>query len=338
MPINDTTTNRAYQKPNVANALSDDVARLRSALDSVDTDVAGLLTATSGLSSFTLAESTAAPNATVPVDSITAANAAADVDIALAAKGQGAILAQVPDSGTGGGNKRGIFAVDWQRSRSANTQVAAGAYSALSGGRQNAAGGSDSVIGGGFGNVASAQYSTVVGGADNTASGFASTVIGRRGNTRNIIGSIVLSAASGPIAAASGVSQSAVLILGIETTNSTPTVICSNNAAATTTNQLVLANNAASYVRGSVIANVTGGGNTKAWTFECAIKRGANAAATSIVGTASINVIAQDSGASAWTIALSADTTNGALQVQVTGQAATTIRWVCKLETTEVTF
>lgn len=43
MPINDTTTNRAYQKPNVANALSDDVSRLRSALDSIDTDVAGLL-------------------------------------------------------------------------------------------------------------------------------------------------------------------------------------------------------------------------------------------------------------------------------------------------------
>lgn len=39
MPINDTTTNRAYQKPNVANALADDVGRLRSALDAIDTDV-----------------------------------------------------------------------------------------------------------------------------------------------------------------------------------------------------------------------------------------------------------------------------------------------------------
>lgn len=39
MPINDTTTNRAYQKPNAANALSDDVTRLRSALDAIDTDM-----------------------------------------------------------------------------------------------------------------------------------------------------------------------------------------------------------------------------------------------------------------------------------------------------------
>ena len=43
MPITDTTTNRAYQKPNIANALSDDVARIRSGLDSIDTDMATVL-------------------------------------------------------------------------------------------------------------------------------------------------------------------------------------------------------------------------------------------------------------------------------------------------------
>ena len=48
MPINDTTSSRAYQKPNIANALSDDVGRLRSALDAIDTDIAGLLDTASG--------------------------------------------------------------------------------------------------------------------------------------------------------------------------------------------------------------------------------------------------------------------------------------------------
>jgi hypothetical protein len=43
VPITDTTTNRAYQKPNVANALSDDVGRIRAGLDSIDTDVAALI-------------------------------------------------------------------------------------------------------------------------------------------------------------------------------------------------------------------------------------------------------------------------------------------------------
>lgn len=40
MPVNDTTSNRGYQKPNIANTLADDVGRLRSALDSIDTDMA----------------------------------------------------------------------------------------------------------------------------------------------------------------------------------------------------------------------------------------------------------------------------------------------------------
>ena len=40
MPVNDTTANRSYQKPNIANTLADDVGRLRSALDAIDTDMA----------------------------------------------------------------------------------------------------------------------------------------------------------------------------------------------------------------------------------------------------------------------------------------------------------
>ena len=39
MPVNDTTANRGYQKPNISNLLSDDVERLRSALDAIDTDM-----------------------------------------------------------------------------------------------------------------------------------------------------------------------------------------------------------------------------------------------------------------------------------------------------------
>lgn len=38
-PIDDRTTNRNYQKPNAANTLADDVARLRAALDAIDADI-----------------------------------------------------------------------------------------------------------------------------------------------------------------------------------------------------------------------------------------------------------------------------------------------------------
>lgn len=39
MPIDDRTTNRSYQLPNVSNFLTDDVARLRAALQAIDADV-----------------------------------------------------------------------------------------------------------------------------------------------------------------------------------------------------------------------------------------------------------------------------------------------------------
>lgn len=281
--------------------------------------------ATLGLGMFTPAESTAAPNATVPVESLTANNSGfADIDIALVAKGQGATLAQVPDGTATGGNKRGIFATDWQKSRAAATQVASGIYSVIAGGGAGTASAQYSVVSGGNGNIANGNYSTVIG--------------GRRGLTKSIVGYVAIPACSIPIADASGVSQAGILVLGVQTTDASVTILRSNTSAESASNQLWLPNNSAALVRGSVIANVTGGGNTKAWTFEGTIKRGASAAATSIVGAFAINTIAADAGASTWTIAVSADTTNGALQVQVTGQAATTIRWVCKLESTEVTF
>lgn len=296
--------------------------------------------ATLGLGMFTPAESTATPNATVPVESLTANNSGfADIDIALVAKGQGATLAQVPDNGITNGNKRGIFATDWQKSRLAATQVASGAYSTVGGGAQNSATGSYAIVSGGASSAASGSYATVVGGLiHNANSGFSTILGGRRGITRQITGYVAMPACNIPIADASGVSQAGFLIVGVQTTDATTTVLRSDVSATGSTNQLTLANNSAYVVKGSVIATVTGGGNTKAWTFEGAIKRGANAAATSIVGAFAVNTIAADAGASTWTIAVSADTTNGTLQVQVTGQAATTIRWVCKLESTEVTF
>jgi hypothetical protein len=38
-PIDDRTTYKNYQKPNQANSLADDVARLRAALDAIDADI-----------------------------------------------------------------------------------------------------------------------------------------------------------------------------------------------------------------------------------------------------------------------------------------------------------
>lgn len=137
-----------------------------------------------GLTNWTDAVNTSAPNATIPAASLTATNAATHVDAVLAAKGsQGATLAQVPDNGTGGGNKRGNRATDWQKSRSANTQVASGTDSTVGGGLNNTASQTAATVAGGTTNTASGSAATVGGGTSNTASNSNSTVAGGTGNT-----------------------------------------------------------------------------------------------------------------------------------------------------------
>lgn len=225
----------------------------------------------------------------------------------------------------------------------AGSAVAMGAGATVSGGNgvaiggQNAQATASAAIAMGDGNTATASQAVCIG-ANSTANSAVSTVFGGWTTARSVEGIIASRPNNVSIASTRGVTQASTLLPAVQTTDATVTTLRSNTSAAGTTNQLVLPNNAAYYVRGSCIANVTGGGNTKAWSFEAAIKRGASAAATSIVGAVIKNVVAADAGASTWDITISADTTNGALAVSVTGQAATTIRWVCRLDSTEVTY
>lgn len=354
-----------------------------------------------GLTKFTEAESTTAPNATVYVDSLTVAATSTNADVALVAKGTGATLAQVPDGTTAGGNKRGTYATDLQKYRVINNQVASGASSTIGGGRYNLASGVASTVAGGSNNIVSSNFSAVCGGDANTVTGATScivgggsntassaysfvgggslntastnthaTVCGGNGNTasgqysfvcggdtntanstgsfvaggayattRNIVGYHVFPACYIPIASSpQGVTQSALLLLGRQTTDATVTALASNNSAAGTTNQVILPNNSAYSFSGEVIAGVTAAGNTARWTINGAIKRGANAASTVMVGTPTVTMTHNDAGAAAWTVAVTADTTNGGIKVEVTGAAATTIRWVAKINTTEMTY
>ena len=137
-----------------------------------------------GLSYFTEAQSTAAPNATVNVDSLTAAGSTTNVDIAIRPKGSGALLAQIPDNGLGGGNKRGTYAVDLCLGDRGNAnQVASGAYSVIIGGRYNKALGQSSFATG-ESNSSNGNYSFSAG-QSNTVNGSYSIGIGLGNSTAN---------------------------------------------------------------------------------------------------------------------------------------------------------
>jgi hypothetical protein len=241
----------------------------------------------------------------------------------------------------------------------ANRNVASGDWSVVTGGIKNVASGIASFIGGGgtdgtniLSNQATGTGASVIGGAscvsggsyaitggrNNTADGNRSTAFGAFATTRGLTGNIALSACNTPIAGTLGVSQSAILVLGVQTTDATATALRSDTGAASGTNQVILPNNSAYFFRGEVVSGVTGGGDTKGWTIEGVIKRGAGVGTTALVGTPTVVSGFADVGAATWAIAVTADTTNGGLRVTFTGQAATTIRTVCQIRTTEMTF
>jgi hypothetical protein len=144
------------------------------------------------LTYFTEAQSTASPNATVNVDSLTAVASTTNADFAVRPKGTGSVLASIPDGTATGGNKRGVNAVDLQTFRDVNNQVASGDYSIVIGGQSSKATQINSTVIGGFNNTASGTYS-VVSGSFNTASGTYSNVSGgyangATGNYSTVIG------------------------------------------------------------------------------------------------------------------------------------------------------
>jgi hypothetical protein len=203
----------------------------------------------------------------------------------------------------------------------------------------NTASGTSSFVGSGIGNNVSNSYGSIVGGANNLVNGqFSGILAGGYGTTRSIDGYHAIPACYAPITTGQGISQSAILVLGRQTTDATATVLCSNASAASGTNQVILPNNSAYYFKGWAVSTVTGGGNTKGWEISGVIKRGANAGTTALVGTPTVVSSFADAGASTWTLTATADTTNGGLAITFTGQAGTTIRTVCKIETTEVTY
>jgi hypothetical protein len=244
------------------------------------------------------------------------------------------------DAGTAA--NRNVASGDWSTVGGGQKNVASGVGSTIAGGgtfngggQGNTSSGLGSFVAGGWGNTSSGTGSSV-NGVGNTANSAYSTALGLNATTRAIVGNIASSACQTPIGVL-GVSQAALLVLGTQTTDATATALRSDANAASGTNQVILPNNSAYFFRGEVISGVTGGGDAKGFTIEGVIKRGANALATTLVGSTVVSTFG-DAGAATWTIALSADTTNGGLRVTFTGQAGTVIRTVCQIRTTEMTY
>ncbi len=209
-----------------------------------------------------------------------------------------------------------------------STNSASANNAAVFSGRNNTANAQDAFIGGGYNHSITGQYGAIVGGRENSVAHIAATAMGWGGKSLND-GTVSY---SGGYFAAVGDSQAVACALRAGTANATQKALTNDDSAQATGNQLTLENSSSAIVKGLVVARQNTTGDTKSWEFTAHIRRGANAAATAMVATCTPTVIANDAGAATWALDVSADTTRGALQVRVTGEAAKTIRTVCHLQ------
>ena len=168
-----------------------------------------------GLTEFTEAETTATPNATVAVNSLTPVAGTTNADFAIVPKGTGAILADIPDNTATGGNKRGTNAIDLQTSRSAATQVASGNEAVLLGTLSRASGAASIALG----NQATASDSYAFAASLATASGARSFAFGFN-TTASGAGAICLGSNASSSSSASGDYS---IVLGQSNVASAPT-------------------------------------------------------------------------------------------------------------------
>ena len=321
----------------------------------------------------TFAESTVSPNDTVYVDSVRAVGATGYLDLALVPKAAGALTGHVADGTVTGGNKRGQYAVDWQRSRTAATQVASQNWSVIGGGRNNTAGGgassmvgggadnasngNNSAIGGGSANSAPNTSAMVGGGENNSASGNASTIGGGYGNSvlwadgtvpggrygnSDLHGKFAY--ASGRFASTGDAQFGLSVVRGNTTSAATFILTTDGSSSRSSINHTVLATGRVYGFRINLACNSAAIGTSATayglfggqWMITGLIRKAATVASTMIVGTPYVTANA-DASLAAVTVAVTADAASyGALQITVGGLAGTNMHWVATIQTTEV--
>jgi hypothetical protein len=130
--------------------------------------------------------------------------------------------------------------------------------------------------------------------------------------------------------------QTGTFVLRSDTTNATAEALTTNNSTAAADNQITLPDNSAYAFHGTIVAREKASEGTEcaAWKVEGLIRREGSAGTTVLVNSATTII----DNTYSWGMALSADTTNGCLKIEVTGAASTNIYWAATINTSEVTY
>lgn len=159
---------------NTYNSFSNQSANNVSVYNNVNSNSANW---SKGLTLFTEVSSVTGINSSRLVYALSATSSATNVDVAILPKGNGSFSSQIPNGTISGGNKRGQYAVDFQRIRINSNQVSSGSYSVILNGQNNTNSGVFSLILNGDNNANSGNYSSIINGRLHSNQGQYSTVI-----------------------------------------------------------------------------------------------------------------------------------------------------------------
>jgi len=133
-----------------------------------------------------------------------------------------------------------------------------------------------------------------------------------------------------------GGTQAGKYILGIATTNGTSAVLVTFAGTASSTNQISIPDKNAIVFTGQIVCRQqpAGGNAASAFKIEGLLRRDTGVGTTTLVASTVTDI----SNVPGYTVALSANTTIGCLTITVTGAAATNLRWLATVETTEISY
>ncbi|MEM6258607.1 MAG: DUF2793 domain-containing protein [Planctomycetota bacterium] len=204
-----------------------------------------------------------------------------------------------------------------------------GKEATVSGGRYGSASGNYSVISGGNSNLSSGNHSCISGGSYNQATSDYASVLG---------GQFALAEKYGQVAHAAGRfssigdAQVSTLIARNATTNAIATDLFLDGSS----NRLTIPTDTAWVFELYIVAAEQGMANIKKFQRAGVIVNDGGTTTISSVDTIGTDSAIGSPGS--WTVSITADNTNDALDISVTGAASTNIRWVTRATLTEVSY
>ena len=225
------------------------------------------------------------------------------------------------------GNARAQGSTDWQTGRYYYDQVASSPNATIAGGYANRASAGDATVCGGNNNVASGNRSTACGGYGNVASGDYSYAGGRQANTNNALG--VEAWASGSFGVNGGDAQLLRGVMHAATSSTSATRLTADGSAANFVNVWNMFDNFAMTFDLTCTYRDTTNAKAQSWKWiGVLMNRGTGAASLSIAAPTATN--GQNIGSPGATApALSADTTNGGLNITFTAPNSDASHIVC---------